>query len=236
MENKKCPHVVFQYNKEKDLENIEIGLETIHKGRRPDNELGMIINQYGETPSKEDLEKYISSRWEGKENLQTLILSQLQEYWDSIEEKFFFYIAEKMQLSNFYGIESLNGYLSLRHGNGYNTEENWFAVSAHQGTLQNTLTAMHEIMHIFFHKAWWSFCKEQGVSEKNIWDIKEAITVLLNLWFKNQLIDIDWGYKEHTELRKNIKKWFLESRDFKITLQKACDYTKTNKEKSPPWV
>jgi len=166
MKNTKHPHVLFQYNREKDLENIKIGLETVLKGRRPDNELGMIINQYGNAPSKEDLEKYISARWGGKENIQTLILSQLQEYWDSIEEKYFFHIAEKMQLNNFFGVESLNGYLSLRHGSGYSAEENWFAVSAHQGTLQNTLTTMHEIMHIFFHKNWWDFCEEQGVPKK----------------------------------------------------------------------
>jgi len=79
------------------------------------------------------------------------------------------------------------------------------------------------------------FLRRTRGTKKNIWDIKEATTVLLNLWFKNQLIEIDWGYGEHTELRKNIKKWFLESQDFKTTLQKSCDYMKANKEKSPPW-
>lgn len=74
------------------------------------------------------------------------------------------------------------------------------------------------------------------MSEKNTWDIKEAVTVLLNLWFKNQTIHTDWGYEEHTNLRKNIKQWFLDSRDFKNTLQKACEYMKEHPEESPEWV
>ena len=67
---------------------------------------------------------------------------------------------------------------------------------------------MHEMMHIFFHKQWWQFCKDQGVEDKNIWDIKEAVTVLLNLWFKYQIVDIDMGYPEHAQFRKNIKDGF----------------------------
>ncbi len=90
-------------------------------------------------------------------------------------------------------------------------------------------------MHIIFHKAWWKTCQKQGLPEKNIWDVKEAMTVLLNLWFKDVLIDLDWGYEEHAELRHLIVQWFLDSREFQTTLLKACEYIKQNPNKSPLW-
>ncbi len=230
------PHVKFSYNLEKDIENIEIGLKMTEQGRKPDNELKNIINQFGNNPAKKNIKKYLESKWIERKNLIEIEVEQLQKYWNTIEEKFFLHLTSRMQINSFDNTENLSGFFSTRYGSGYNSEKNWFAVSVHQGTFQNTKVAMHEIMHIFFHKNWWKFCEEQGLSEKNIWDVKESVTVLLNLWFKNQLIDLDFGYEEHTELRHNIKKWFLESRDFKDTLIQACDYVKQNPEKSPSWI
>ncbi|MCX6702524.1 MAG: hypothetical protein NTW60_01485, partial [Candidatus Wolfebacteria bacterium] len=146
------------------------------------------------------------------------------------------HIKGRMQLTTFNDVNPINVFLSTRYGSGYDWEENWFAVSSHSSTMKNTMVAMHEIMHIFFHKQWWNFCKEKGLSDRTIWDVKEAATVLINLWFKNQLIDLDLGYEEHTDLRKQIKQDFLKSRDFKYTIEKACVYMRVNKEKSPTWM
>lgn len=230
------PHVTFNYNIEKDIENIEIGLETVSRGRQPDKELAQIIQRYDNTPSKEALKSYLESRWAKKEQVLSLIIKQLQGYWDEIEKDYFTHLANRMQLTSFYDIKNLPGFLSTRYGSGYKVEPPWFAVSVHNGTLQNSRTAMHEIMHIFFHKQWWDFCLGQGVSSKNVWDIKEATTVLLNFWFKDKLVDIDWGYEEHAELRRLIKEWFLKTPDFKNTLQKSCEYIKLYPEKSPNWI
>jgi len=230
------PRVKFGYNREKDLWNLKIGLELTSKGRRPDRELSEIIQRYGQKPTEENLQDYLNLRWQDKKPIIDLVIKQLPEYWDAIEEKFFIHLADRMQLDSYFGVSELQGFFSSRYGCGYNPGENYFAVSLHNGTLQNTCVTMHEIMHIFFHKQWWKLCQEQDVLEKNIWDIKEATTVLLNSWFKNQLIDYDWGHEEHTELRKLIQKSFLESHDFKKTLLIACDYAKTNQEKSPSWI
>lgn len=232
----KIPHTIFEYDREKDIENILIGLNVARQGRWPDRELAQIIKLYGNTPTKKELELYLNSRWEKKEHILLIIVKQLQEYWDAVEESYFNHLADRMQLTSYYGIEQLSGFLSTRYGSGYNFNEHWFAVSVHNGTLQNTRVAMHEIMHIFFHKQWWNFCLEQGVSAKNVWDIKESTTVLLNLWFKDQLIDIDWGYEEHAELRYLIKECFLKTRDFKKTLKEACEFMKINPQKSPIWI
>ncbi|MDI6780383.1 MAG: hypothetical protein QME25_09420 [Bacteroidota bacterium] len=231
----KAPKVLFNYRQEKDIENIIIGLETVSRGRQPDKEITEIIKHCGPRPSKIDIQEYLKHRWEGKEKILNFITSQLQEYWNTIEEDYFYHLTDRMQLMSFYNINNLTGFLSTRYGCGYKIDAEWFAVSVHHSTLRNALIAMHEIMHIFFHKQWWQFCADKGVPAKNIWDIKEAVTVLLNLWFKDVLVDIDLGYNEHTELRHLIKEWFLENRNFEKTLLKTCDYMKLHPEKSPNW-
>ncbi len=232
----KIPHVVFSYNRKKDIENIKIGLNIVKKGRQPDKELAQIIKLYGNTPKKKELESYLDSRWRKKKHILSLIVKQTQEYWNTIEKDYFTHLADRMQLTSFYNIRKLSGFLSTRYGCGYDPKKYWFAITVHKGTLANTSVIIHEIMHIFFHKQWWNFCRKQGLSEKNIWDVKEATTVLLNLWFKDQLIDLDWGYEEHAELRHLIKKWFLKTRNFKNTIEEACKYMKINPKKSPNWI
>lgn len=230
------PHAKFLYSSQKDVENIIIGLNTVSHGRVADKSILALVEKYGANPSRDAIHEYVVNIWKNKQPIQYILISQVQEYWNSIEEKFFTHLADRMQLESFFDVNILHGYLSIRWGSGYNSHENWFAISTHNGTLKNSLTAMHEIMHIFFHKQWWELCKEQGLEEKNIWDVKEAMTALLNLWFKNQIIDVDTGYEEHSELRFLIEKWFLESRNFKRTLIKACKFMKEHKEKSPVWV
>ncbi len=229
------PRVQFQYDIKKDIENIKIGLEIAHKGRDSDGEINKIIREIGNNPTDEQLIAYIDEWWKQKEHIKPLILTPLQSYWNSIEESFFEKLYSKMQLESWYDIETINSFLSIRYGCGYNNKEKWFATSTHASTFRNTATAMHEIMHIFFHEQWWDFCKKQGVEENYIWDIKEAFTTLLNTWFKDLLIDTDFGYQEHKNLRAKIREWYTETNDFKITCEKACIYMKENPHEHAEW-
>jgi len=153
----KIPHVTFKYDIEKDAHNIEIGLRMARNGRIPDQFLQSIIEKYGTSPSREELIAHVGGYWKERKDIRKIITSQLQEYWDSIEEKFFTHLADRMQLDSFCGVEELTGFLSSRGGAGYDVEGEWFGVMAHYGTLQSTMTSMHEIMHIFFYKQWGVF-------------------------------------------------------------------------------
>jgi hypothetical protein len=229
------PNVHFYYDVSKDIENIKIGLDTVRKGREPDRELRDIIKKIGNNPDDSELESYVKKRLLGKEDIINVSIKQTQEWWNKITNSYFDYLLNRMQLKSFDGIEEIDGYFSIRYGSGYSVTNNWFAVSIHNSAVLNGSVAMHEIMHILFHKNWWQFCVSKKISDKSIWDIKEAITVLLNLWFDKLMINSDLGYKEHTELRRLIKNNFLETRDFKKTLSVACDFVKSNR-KSPSWV
>ena len=230
------PHVIFQYNTEKDLKNLKIGLMLARNGRNSDGEINHIVGELGtNNPTDEQLVSYIENWWKEKEHIKSLILDPLQLYWNSIEQRFFEKLYSEMQLTSRYDMGTIHSFLSIRYGCGYDTQEKWFATSAHASTFRNTATAMHEIMHIFFHAQWWDVCKEQGLAENLIWDVKEAMTTLINLWFKNILIDTDFGYTEHQNLRKQIREWYSAGDDFKTMCEKACMYMKEHPNEHASW-
>jgi hypothetical protein len=87
-------------------------------------------------------------------------------------------------------------------------------------------TAMHELMHFMFLTYYLETCQEQGLSERQIWAIKESFTMLLNVEFDDLQFNWDKGYPEHKELRLVIKKAWLKYHDFDKTLDKAIAFTK----------
>jgi len=232
------PKITFVYDIEKDIDNIIIGIETVRNGRNPDRIIKEIINKYGESPSRDNIKSFLENIWKDKSYIREMSIKQLQEYWDKINDIYFERLADFMEIKE-YEKESLKipGYFSSRHGSGYNVPNLWFAVSLYSGTMQNVITAMHEIMHLFFHKYWWNECKKYGLDNKNIWDVKEAVTVLLNIWYKDIITELDWGYMEHTDLRRLIiKKWWPGKNNFSEIVKLSCEYMKENKEKSPTWI
>jgi hypothetical protein len=115
-----APKAKFAYDQDKDIENIIIGLKTVQSGRDPDREIKKIISSLGQSPSPSELKQFLSARWERKEHIISLLISQLQEYWGLIEKNFFSHIADRMRLPSFYDIKVLNGFFSTRLGSGYN--------------------------------------------------------------------------------------------------------------------
>lgn len=84
---------------------------------------------------------------------------------------------------------------------------------------------MHELWHFY---TWYSFGinEESKIGAEKYNDIKEALTVLLNiecahLWPEGVE---DKGYPQHQELRGEIVKWWQENPDIKDVWAKAVDF------------
>lgn len=91
-------------------------------------------------------------------------------------------------------------------------------------------TAMHEIMHFIFHKYFYHKWKKKfKLTDKQIWTIKEAVTVILNTECDNIRFDIDKGHKGHEKLRAKIEKDWKKYKNFEKVLDRACEYVKNNK-------
>lgn len=79
----------------------------------------------------------------------------------------------------------------------------------------------HELMHFLFHFYYWDKCKKAGLSETQIHDLKESLTVLLNPILKQRELPLDSGYPSHQILRANLKKLWSEGENFEVFLKKA---------------
>jgi len=153
-------------------------------------------------------------------------LKQIQTHWNKVEKKYFKKLEEVHEAS--FDYPQIKGVLSTAGRFGYYYGKNpWFATSFKLGPKRASYIAMHELMHFIFHKHFWNFCEKRGLSWKQIWDIKESMTILLNIEFSSILFEEkDCGYPEHKKIRTFIKKTWPKRDNFKDFLTKTCDFTK----------
>lgn len=79
----------------------------------------------------------------------------------------------------------------------------------------------HELMHFLFHWHYWDQCKEAGLSEQEINNLKESLTVLLNPVLEKRGLPSDGGYPVHEELRKKWAALYKGNSDFPVFLEGA---------------
>jgi len=84
----------------------------------------------------------------------------------------------------------------------------------------------HEVMHLFFHYYFDDYCLEKGLSEEQTSDLKEAVTVILNIDLKDIIEIEDNGYPDHQQLRKVIEETWTKEKDFVKMLDVSIEYMK----------
>jgi hypothetical protein len=164
--------------------------------------------------------RYSASR----KKLSVLLAKEMNVAWGKIEKDFIRRL-EKIHNRPFV-FSSIKGVLSSADRFGYDLKRRWFATSMFRNTFASLDTAMHELMHFMFLTHYLKTCQDAGLSEKQIWDIKESFTTLLNVEFDDLRFNWDTGYPEHKALRLVIKKTWLKTHDFDKTLAKAILFVK----------
>jgi hypothetical protein len=159
-----------------------------------------------------------------KKKLLALLAKEMNREWTRIEKDFIRRI-EKIHKRPF-AFSSIKGVLSSADRFGYDLKHRWFATSMFRNTFASIDTAMHELMHFMFLTHYLKTCQEAGLSEKQIWDIMESFTILLNIEFDDLRFNWDTGYPEHKLLRSVVKKTWLKTHDFDKTLAKAILFVK----------
>ncbi|MBS3149966.1 hypothetical protein J4455_04735 [Candidatus Woesearchaeota archaeon] len=101
----------------------------------------------------------------------------------------------------------------------------WFFVNYFSSFANVLVTCGHEIMHFNFHQFFWKDVEKQIGKEKTS-DLKEALTILLNIEFNDLWFVSDRGYEVHRELREFIAKEWVKEKDFKKLLEKCIKYLK----------
>ncbi len=106
----------------------------------------------------------------------------------------------------------------------YNVPEKFFYINfCHSNSEKTASRFYHELMHFLFHIYYWDECKKAGLSEQQIHDLKESLTVLLNPILEKRGLPLDMGYPKHQDLRTKLKTLWEEEESFEPFLRKVLE-------------
>lgn len=228
----KIPKLNFQFDKEKDMRNI---WETCNQTK----------DDYG-AGFKKMVTKNILKICEGKKYIQCkkelenemayiyknplapVIVKSFNEGWNKISKEYFDKLEKLLEVR--LEIKEIPVYLTNSPMCTYDPRKKSASFYAHlYGNMSWVMNvAMHELMHIYFHNSkYWEICEKQ-IGKRQTFDLKEALTVLLNLEFRNLLINEDEGYEMHKELRKFIANQWKKKPDFDNLINQSIKWIKKN--------
>ena len=218
-------NIEFRYNVEKDIENFiivakakKIKISSLFLEEKRFLKYKMYFKKYGPILDKRELNEFISEYIASNKINVVKELKIIENRWTQVN-KIFWSRAEKIfrtKLPN----KQIIGYLTINNICGYNISDNYFFIAL--SDTRSNLTIMHELWHFF---TWYSFgrnFKENNViSKEKYYDIKESLTEILNLEFKDLLGDqIDKGYSGHQKIREKIKELCMKHQSIKKVVDK----------------
>jgi len=189
--------LTFQYNLEKDTDNFVRGTESVNS-KHPTKLQEEYESLLGRSFSREKVENFLKER---TATLQIKFIDKAFEFlkgWEPVEQAFI------QKCEGLFGIE-LDGpiiaFLSQNQRCTYKWRENYFYIY-YDSTTPNK-TVMHELLHFYTHRKYDSL----KIEPTRFNDIKESLTVLLNIEFPNLIGGVeDTGYPQHQAMRQEIIK------------------------------
>ncbi len=163
---------------------------------------------------------------ENKSNIED-ILNFYQELWGKVED---IYINKMEEIhGKKFPYKVISGVLSTSPGGwGVNLKGDnpWFACP-NKIDKKFIKVAMHEIMHGFFQIYFMEdYANKFKLDNNQIWTLQESLTILLNIELGDIMPGPDLGYPQHQELRKEVKKIWLETKDINKVLGDICEIIK----------
>ncbi|MDD3488047.1 MAG: hypothetical protein PHH35_01715 [Candidatus Pacebacteria bacterium] len=226
----KNPKITFIIDKKLDIENHLIGMysykDKLHTRTNKNERYEKLLKL---TPKQriDFIQKEISDFYSNKNKAKLEeIRNEIQNHWNKIEKEFFKKIEKTFNKP--FPFNSIKGILSTANRFGYNYKNKWFATNIYSNKFSATDIAMHELFHFVFHFYFEKECEKYELTWKQIWDIKEALTVLLNSEFLDLRLALDKGYPEHQKIRDFILKEWKKNKDFDIVLNNTCKFVKKN--------
>ncbi len=215
--------VTFYFDKEKDLINIYNACNSQKKwGETLNIQKHLLDTCKGKTYDlcKNELVEQREQLYNSK--LILIFIGALTKCWEEIENEYFkrlgFIIKHKTLLK-------ADGYITTIGKCPYNPKDNSFMVCLFSNLPQAMKNTGHEIFHLHFHKYFFADIEKQIGREKTH-DLKEALTILLNLEFKDLWFADDKGYPNHKELREFIEQEWKKEKNFSRLLEKLVKRAK----------
>lgn len=214
--------VIFKFDKEKDLWNQwhKSNWKSSFTNFQVNSKIREICEGKKFEKCKNNLLDYLSKLHNSK--IIELYLQCVENVWKNIEKEFFKRM-DNLMINKFDG--NIFAYLTTAGICPYDPDEPSFMFSLFYSLPKALQTCGHEIMHLYFHKFYWKDVEKEIGKEKTK-DLKEALTVLLNIEFRDLWFAEDSGYNSHKKLRNFIMEKWEEEKNFKKLLEKCVDFLK----------
>jgi hypothetical protein len=201
--------LTFTYEREKDILCILNYGKTSFNSQASTKVYEQLISQSGDIPTEKEVSEFIDKYLVMNQVSIEAYLIEYQKDWAIIEEQYTQRAESifKVSLQN-----NVTTYLTINNRCPYSIEENLFFASIPAYSMRKT--AMHELWHFY---TWYAFgiMWEEKIGKQEYNDIKEALTVLLNVECKDLLPEgiTDNGYLQHRELRQKILEIWNQEKD-----------------------
>lgn len=225
------PKLNFVFDKEKDLKNIWETCNTPESyGESWKNavtgNLYKICHNKKWNESKKELEKELEHFYQNK--IFRIMGELFSKTWKKVEKDYFTRL-KKIMKDEFY-FKKVTVYMTSSNRCPYDPSPKnpSFYVRFFSNVPLLIQSCEHELMHIQFHNSkYWKIC-ERGIGREKTFDIKESLTVLLNLELGDLSTFRERGYPHHKELRKFITAEWEKEKDFDVLIQKLIKWIKKN--------
>ncbi len=234
--NTRFPKVIFKFNKKLDAENYFIAANSNPKwGGNFTKTLRPEVLKMLRGKKWEEIEKPLMNMLnQGYSKDKTFMKNKLNEIsykWKKVETKYFVKLEKVTKHKIFRKI--FPSYITTIGRCPYSVKYSWFMISIFNSTNWNIGTIAHEIMHLQFHYYYEKELRKQ-LNHEQFQDLKEALTVLLNVEFKQIISEEDKGYPNHKYFRKYIVKEWKKKKDFDVLMEKCIKYLKKHPSYQKP--
>lgn len=203
--------VNFTYDKSKDIWCLLNKGKSSNNSQNPTKQYEQLVDKYGENPTVENVADFVDE-YIAKNNIDIQKhVVDFQRDWENISADF----QKRAEAIFDVSLPSdVTAYLTINSRCPYNIQDNFFYVSI-QST-QAVKTAMHELWHFY---TWYGLGtnQEEKFGKQKYNDLKEALTVLLNIECVDFLPEgiTDTGYPQHQEIREKILEYWEKDRNIK---------------------
>jgi hypothetical protein len=201
--------VDFIYNREKDIWCL------LNKGKSSNNSQTAtkvyeeLVSTCGENPNTVETSTFIDKYIKEKQIEVGTLSEEFEKDWNTVAKEYY------KRAEDIFGVflpEKVTAYLTINTRCPYSIENKYFFVSVSNVSARRTI--MHELWHFY---TWEKFGTdiEEKLGKQKYNDIKEALTVLLNVECADLLPEgvTDSGYPQHQEMRSKITEVWKETKD-----------------------
>jgi len=217
----KFMNIEFKYDVAKDIENFLI-VAKAKKHEKRFLKYKMYFKEYGPTLDKYRLNKFINEYIRNNNINVAEELKIIENKWTQVSKIFLTKAEEIFRTKLPY--KQITIYLTINDVCAYNIKDGYFFVTMKSS--YSNLTIMHELWHFFtWHSFGRNFKKTNVISKEKYYDIKESLTEILNLEFKDLLGNqIDKGYSSHQKIREKVKKFWIKYKNIRKVVDELLEH------------